>query len=73
MADQTNEKEPPLLLPVAEAARLCGLCVRTWWRLVSVGKAPQPVRIGRRTLWRRSPDLTDFIAGLVPGTKLEIA
>lgn len=72
MAEPTNEKEPPLMLPVTEAARLCGLCVRTLWRLVSTGKAPQPVRIGRRTLWRRA-DLLDFVAGLIPGTKLEIA
>lgn len=71
MAD-TNEKEPPMLLPVAEAARLCGLCVRTWWRLVSVGKAPQPVRIGRRTLWTRD-SVSEFLAGLIPGSKLEIA
>jgi predicted DNA-binding transcriptional regulator AlpA len=39
----------PLLLKANDAARMCGKSLRTW---DSAGLIPQPVRIGRSTLWR---------------------
>lgn len=34
-----------------EAARYIGVCPTTFDGLVSEGKMPQPVRIGRRVIW----------------------
>lgn len=42
-----------LLLPAKEAARLCGLGLATWYRRVSAGQTPGPVRIGGAVRWRR--------------------
>ena len=48
--------DPPtgnqLLLGRREAAKACGLGLRSWDRLAASGRVPQPVRLGRRTLWR---------------------
>ena len=44
------------LLTTREAARLCGLGERTFWRHSHSGAAPAPVRIGGSTRYRR-PDL----------------
>jgi len=43
-----------LLLDAKEAARLCGVSRSLWFRLHSSGRCPLPVRLGRRTLWRRA-------------------
>jgi predicted DNA-binding transcriptional regulator AlpA len=44
----------PLLLDVAGVSNVTGLSIRTWWRLVSTGEAPAPLRIPgvRSTRWR---------------------
>jgi predicted DNA-binding transcriptional regulator AlpA len=44
---------PTLLLSARAAASLCGLGLSTWWRFLSSGKIPDPVRIGRAVRWRR--------------------
>lgn len=41
------------LLTAREAASLCGLGLSTWWRYLSAGKIPAPVRIGGSVRWRR--------------------
>ena len=64
MSTETVEREA-LLLPAAEAARLCGLALRTWRRFDSSGRVPMPVRIGRRVLWR-SDELREWIASGCP-------
>ena len=43
----------PLLIDVAEAARLTGLSPRTVWRYASCGKFPSPLQVGGRRLWNR--------------------
>ena len=43
----------PLLIGVAEAARLTGLSKRTVWRYASCRKFPEPIRVGGRRLWNR--------------------
>src|SRR5262249_46051056 len=50
----------PLLLGAAQAAALCGVSRPSWWRLHAAHKIPAPVRVGHRTLWRRS-DLVEWI------------
>lgn len=56
----------PLLVDAAEAARLCGVARSSWWRLVSSGRTPTPVRLGRRTLWRAA-ELAAWCAAGCPG------
>lgn len=43
----------PLLIDARAAAILCGISRATWWSLHSAGRVPLPIRLGRRTLWRR--------------------
>jgi prophage regulatory protein len=59
MTEPTFESE---LIRAAEAAHLCGVAKRTWWRLVSSGRAPAPIRLGGSVRWRRA-ELSDWIAG----------
>jgi predicted DNA-binding transcriptional regulator AlpA len=42
----------PRLINAEELARMMDISERTLWRLLSGGKVPQPVRIGRNTRWR---------------------
>lgn len=55
----------PLLLDARQAAALCGVSVRTWWSLHSSGRCPLPVRLNRRTLWRRD-ELAAWISATCP-------
>jgi predicted DNA-binding transcriptional regulator AlpA len=36
----------------SRAARLCGISRATWYTLQHAGRIPQPVRLGRRVVWR---------------------
>ena len=40
------------LINAEELAQMLDVSERTLWRLLSGGKVPQPVRIGRNTRWR---------------------
>lgn len=42
-----------LLLDDRQACRVHGVSRATWWKLHAQGRIPLPVRLGRRTLWRR--------------------
>jgi predicted DNA-binding transcriptional regulator AlpA len=42
----------PLLVPASVAGPMCGRSVASWWRDVSAGRCPAPVKLGGRTLWR---------------------
>jgi predicted DNA-binding transcriptional regulator AlpA len=42
----------PLLIGVAEVARLTGVCQRTIWALSASAAMPGPVSIGARRLWK---------------------
>ena len=41
-----------LLLTAPQAAAMVGKSTRTWRAWDAAGKIPQPIRIGRSTLWR---------------------
>ena len=56
----------PLLLDAKAAAALCGVSERTWWSLHASGRCPLPVRLNRRTLWRRH-ELAAWIEAGCPG------
>ena len=47
-----NTNTVPILINAEELARMMDVSERTLWRLLSGGKVPQPVRIGRNTRWR---------------------
>jgi prophage regulatory protein len=42
----------PMLISAEDVARMMDISERTLWRLLSAGKVPPPVRIGRSTRWR---------------------
>ncbi len=43
----------PLLVSSNAAALMCGISRSAWYKLVSSGKAPRPVKLGRLARWRR--------------------
>ncbi len=45
-------KIEPLLLRTKQAAALCGLAVSTWNQLLSTGRTPPSIKIGKARLWR---------------------
>jgi excisionase family DNA binding protein len=47
-----NTNSVPVLINAEELARIMDVSERTLWRLLSGGKLPRPVRIGRNTRWR---------------------
>jgi predicted DNA-binding transcriptional regulator AlpA len=53
------------LLTTAQAAKLCGLGERTFWRHAHNGTAPAPVKIAGSARYRRS-DLLAWIAAGCP-------
>lgn len=55
----------PLLLDARGASALCGLALRSWWRLHATGRVPAPLHVGRRTLWRAS-DLRQWVEAGCP-------
>ncbi|MHC4878266.1 MAG: helix-turn-helix transcriptional regulator, partial [Planctomycetota bacterium] len=56
---------PPQLISARTAATMCGRSERTWRTWDSAGLIPQPVRIGRNTLWRQT-ELQAWIAADCP-------
>ena len=53
------------LLTAAESAEMAGVAKRSWWRYVSSGRAPAPVRLGGAVRWRRS-ELVEWIQAGCP-------
>lgn len=51
------------LLSADEAAAMAGVARRSWWRYVSAGKAPAPVRLGGSVRWRKTELLSWIEAG----------
>ena len=47
-----DQSSVPLLVDAKAAAEFCGKSLRTWRSWDSAGLIPNPVRIGRSTLWR---------------------
>lgn len=60
------------LLTAAESADMAGVAKRSWWRYVSSGKAPAPVRLGGAVRWRRS-ELAEWIAAGCPRVRKEVS
>ena len=61
-----------ILVDIRQVARMTCLSVRTLERLVSTGRFPPPVRLGRKRLWQRAR-LEQWLADgchTVPGRKI---
>lgn len=58
----------PLLLSARDAARLCGVSVKTWRRWDSAGRVPIPIRIGGAVRWR-ADELHQWINAGCPGRR----
>lgn len=43
----------PLLIGADELAALLRISTRSLWRLLSAGRLPKPIRLGRSVRWRR--------------------
>ena len=66
-AEQPNDT--PLLLRANEAARLCAMSRSHWYRLYDLGRLPEPVRLGEKTVrWRRADLIAWVAAGCPPRT-----
>jgi predicted DNA-binding transcriptional regulator AlpA len=63
--NETEAELGPLLITAKQAAAICGKSLRTWRTWDSAGWIPQPVRIGRSTLWR-ADELRDWVAAGCP-------
>jgi predicted DNA-binding transcriptional regulator AlpA len=50
-----------LTVSAKDAARICGVSRTHWYSLMSSGRLPPPIRLGRRTLWRVA-DLHRWVA-----------
>ena len=62
-----TESSENLLLSADEAAALCGVGRSHWYSMHSSGQlGPLPVRLGRRTLWRRE-ELAAWVKAGCPG------
>ena len=55
----------PILLSVTETARTLGISPRLLSKLNSSGQLPQPIRLGRRTLWA-ADELRDYVRAGCP-------
>lgn len=61
----TNDTCDKIAVDVKLASAMFTMSTRSFWRLVSSGKAPKPFKLGRRAVWRVS-DLTAWAANGFP-------
>ncbi|KPJ65379.1 MAG: hypothetical protein AMJ43_10860 [Coxiella sp. DG_40] len=54
MNTQTTQTYQTLTATAKDAAKICRLSKRSWFRLNSCGKVPAPVKIGGSVRWRLS-------------------
>ncbi len=60
------------LVDAGEAARMHAIGRATWWKLHASGRVPAPIRLGRRTLWRRAELEAWVSAGAPPRERWEL-
>lgn len=69
MVGRRDEVDDGLIDAPTAAGRFC-VSVRTFWRMVSSGLVPQPVRVGRLARWFRS-EIDETLTRLRERRKLE--
>ena len=62
----TTAATDPIAVDVAGAAMLFSVGSRHWVELVKTGRAPSPIRLGRRVVWLRSSLETWAAGGCLP-------
>lgn len=66
MVDVTPPPDPArLAVSAADAARMLGISRSSWLALVSGGRAPGGIRLGRRVVWRVG-ELGDWLKAGAP-------
>lgn len=66
MTDDIPATPPPaILLGEPEILEILGIGRSLWRTLLSAGQTPEPIRLGRRVLWRRT-DIEAWIAAGCP-------
>lgn len=65
LRNQTTTANGGVLISAAETARMCGLSQSAFYKLVSAGRAPKPIKLGRASRWSRQ-DVLDWIAAGCP-------
>lgn len=68
MVTNTQTKQTCQLLTAKDAAKLCRLSKRNWFRLSSAGRIPKPVKIGGSVRWRVS-DIESWLSLNCPDRK----
>jgi excisionase family DNA binding protein len=61
-----SDAPPALLVDAAEASRLLGISRGHFYRLLSAGRIPAPVRLGRCVRWHRDTLIAFCAAGCPP-------
>ena len=56
-----DSKCPVEMVNANTASAIIGVSRRSWWRFVSEGRAPQPIRLGRCVRWRLA-EIRNWIA-----------
>lgn len=64
-----SDNNDSALVDVSTASRTCSLSRSAFYKFVKAGSAPQPVKLGRSTRWRRQ-ELLDWIANGCPDLRL---
>ena len=60
-----DSKCPVEMVNANTASAIIGVSRRSWWRFVSEGRAPQPIRLGRCVRWR----LAEIRNGIADGCR----
>lgn len=68
LSEDMDADDNTLLLTARQAAAMCAKSLRTWRSWDAAGWIPQPVRIGRSTLWR-ADELRAWVAASCPRRK----
>lgn len=69
-ANRSPEKtQKSLLINALDSADMCGVGKSQWYALVAAGKAPAPIKLGRKSLWRKD-ELKEWIGAGCPVRKI---
>ena len=68
-----NDVVESILLTSQQAAAYCGMSRAAWYKHLSAGKVPRPVKIGSLSRWRRDELRAWSIAGCPDRAKWEAA
>lgn len=69
-AHRNPEKaQKSLLVNAFDAADMCGIGKSQWYGLVASGRAPAPIKLGRKSLWHKD-ELKDWIKAGCPAQRI---